>query len=184
MSVLYLPDCPTSCENALQAVNFSECAPEYHWGEISKVYIAPADLDLSGFDVTDLADWTALLADNGDDKIRTLIGMGEMGEPEISEIATSGDRKAYGFRQYSIAFTIDETNDINYSWMAMTGCNTNYKFWFETSDGLLYGGNDGLEGTAVFHQLIPKGRTEIVTFQGTFKWQSRFAPLRCESPMA
>lgn len=184
MSDLFFPPCPTSCDSALQPVSFSTCSPEYHWGEISKVYIAPADLDLTGFDASDLADWTPKLADTGDDKIRTLIGIGEMAEPEISEVTTSGDRKAYSSRQYTVAFTIDETNDTNYSWMVMTGCNTNYLFWFETSDGLLYGGNDGLEGTAIFHQIIPKTREELVTFVGTFKWKSYFAPARCDSPMA
>jgi hypothetical protein len=148
------------------------------------VYIAPADL--LTFDLTVLGNWTARLDDEVDDKIRTLIGIGEMPEPEITEVATSGDRKAYSSRQYTINFTIDETNDFNYAWMAMTGCNTNYQFWFETSDGMLYtGGPDsGLEGTAVFHQIIPRLRTELVTFVGTFKWQAYFAPYRIDSPMA
>lgn len=184
MSMLYLPPCPTDCESPQQPVSFSTCAPEYHWGEISKVYVAPADL--LPFDLTQLANWTSRLADTGDDKIRTLIGIGEMPEPEVTEVATSGDRKAYSARQYTINFTIDETNDTNYAWMAMTGCNTNYQFWFETSDGVLYtGGPDsGLEGTAVFHQIIPRTRTELVTFVGTFKWQAYFAPYRIDSPMA
>jgi len=109
-----------------------------------------------------------------------------MPEPEITEISTSGDRKAYSSRQYTLNFTIDETNDVNYSWMAMTGCNVNFKFAFETSDGILYvgGADDLLEGTAVFHQIIPRLRTELVTFVGTFKWQSYFAPYRLDSPMA
>ena len=183
-SALYLPPCPTDCESPQQPVSFSTCAPEYHWGEISKVYVGPADL--TAFDVTNLAAWTARLADTGDDKIRTLIGIGEMPEPEVTEVPTSGDRKAYSARQYTINFTIDETNDINYLWMQMTGCNTNYQFWFETSDGQLYtGGPDsGLEGTAVFHQIIPRTRQELVTFVGTFKWQDYYAPHREDSPMA
>ena len=172
MSVLYLPPCPTSCESALQPVSFNECSPEYHWGEISKIYLAPADLDLSGFDVTDLADWTALLADTGDDKIRTLIGIGEMAEPEVSEVETSGNRKAYGNRQYTMLFSVDETNETNYSFAAMTGCNTKYLMWFETSDGILYGGNTGIECTVVFHPIIPRSRKELVTFAGSFKWQA------------
>lgn len=183
-SVLWLPDCPPDCESALMPVSFNPCSPEYHWGEISKVYIAPADMSLAGFDVTDLADWTALLAPTGDDKIRTLIGIGEMAEPEVTEVPTSGNRKAYGSRQYTIQFTIDETNHINYAWMSMTGCNTSYMFWFEISDGMLYGGPDGLYGTAVFHQIIPRTRQELVTFVGTFKWQAYFAPARSDSPMA
>ena len=83
MSNLFLPVCPTDCESPQQPVSFSTCAPEYHWGEISKVYVAPADL--LTFDLTQLANWTSRLADTGDDKIRTLIGLGDMPEPEITE---------------------------------------------------------------------------------------------------
>ena len=156
MSVLYLPDCPTDCSSPQQPVSFSTCAPEYHWGRFQRCM-----LPLPTYSRLTLPAWLnghhALLIP-GDDKIRTLVGIGEMPEPEVTEIATSGDRKAYSSRQYTINFTIDETNHTNYAWMAMTGCNTNYQFWFETSDGMLYSGgpDSGLEGTAVFHQIIPK----------------------------
>lgn len=184
MSMLFLPPCPTDCSSPQMPVSFSECAPEYHWGEVSKVYVAPADF--LPFDITDADEWADRLDDTADDMIRTLIGIGDMPEPEVTEIATSGDRKAYSSRQYTLNFTIDETNHLNYAWMAMTGCNTNYQFWFETSDGMLYSGgpDSGLEGTAVFHQIIPRTRQELVTFVGTFKWQSDFAPYRDESPLA
>lgn len=184
MSDWCLPPCPTDCETSLEPVSFNTCAPEYHWGEISKIYVGPADM--AAFQIDNLANWTSRLSDTVADKIRTLIGIGEMPEPEVTEVATSGDRKAYSARQYTLSFTIDETNEINYEWMQMTGCNTNYQFWFETSDGLLYSDSPslGLEGTVVFHQIIPRLRTELVTFVGTFKWQSYFAPHRLVSPMA
>lgn len=184
MSNLFFPPCPTGCDSSVVPVKFDKCAPEYHWGEISKVYIAPVDIDLSGFDASDPASWSAKLSDTDAGKIRTLIGIGEMGEPEITEVATSGDRKAYGFRQYSFSFTIDETGDENYEWMVMTGCNMAYRIWYETADGTLYGGNEGLRASAIFHEIIPRGRTEIRTFQGNFRWTSMLAPPRCESPIA
>ena len=180
-----LPPCPTDCSSALQPVSFSPCAPENHWGEVSKVYVGPADLP--SFDVSDLAAWTYYLTTAPDeDKIRTLIGIGDMPAPEITEVATSGDRKAYGPRQYTLNFTIDETNDINYQWMQMTACNTSYQFWFETRDGLLYSDDmdSGIYGSIVFHQIIPRLKTELVTFVGTFKWEDTFAPHREVSPLA
>lgn len=183
MSVLYLPDCPDSCEGYVNPVSFNECAPETHWGEISKVYVAPADLDLTGFDCSSLSDWTALLADTGDDKIRTLIGIGDMPEPEVTEVSISGDRKAYGFKKFSFNFNIDETNDTNYMFMAMTECNGTYLFWFETSDGILYGGNEGITGSIKMNQVIPESRADIVKIMGVFSWQAQRHPYRCASPM-
>lgn len=184
MSDYCLPVCPTDCTSALQPVSFSPCAPEYHWGEIAKVYVGPADLP--SFDISNLAAWTYYLSATGDDKIRTLIGIGDMPAPEVTEVATSGNRKAYGARQYTLNFTIDETNETNYEWMQMTACNTSYQFWFETADGILYSDDpdSGILGTAVFHQIIPRLRTELVTFVGTFKWQDFVAPHREVSPMA
>ena len=184
MSVLYLPDCPTSCTGYVNAVSFNECAPEVHWGEIAKVYVAPADLDLTGFDASDLADWTAKLADTGDDKIRTLIGIGEMVEPEQTEVAISGDRTIQGYKKFIVNFEIDETNDTNYAFLAMTECNGKYKFWFETADGMLYGGNDAIEGSIKMNQVIPKSRQELVKIMSKFSWQAKQHPYRCTSPMA
>lgn len=183
MSVLFLPPCSADCSGSVSDVSFSLCAPEEHWGEIAKVYVAPADLDLTGFDASDLADWTAKLGDTGDDKIRTLIGLGEMPEPDAPEVAISGNRKAYGARTYKVNFKVDETNDLNYIFAALTGCNKSYLFWFETSDGILYGGNDGIYGTIVAHQVIPLSRKEVVTINMVLSWESQMAPYRCTSPM-
>lgn len=182
MSVLYVPPCPTTCSGFVADVSFNECAPEYHWGEVSKIYITASNF--AGFaDVTDLAEWTTNLSDTDDDKIRTLVVIGELPEAETTEVPTSGDRIAIGWKTYNLNFDVDETNDVNYNFHLMSECGGKYLIWYETSDGLLYGGNDGIEVSLRLNQVIPKERTALVKFIGKATWKSKQSPFRCTSPL-
>ena len=184
MSVLQLPQCPTDCAGSLGAVSFNECAPEVHYGEISKLYVARADA--ADFVSPDLiAEWTARLSDTEDtvDKIRTFIGMGEMPAPEKTELTISGNRTIYSPKTFNVLFEVDETNDTNYEWLLESECNLKRKFWFETSDGMLYGGKTGIEGVFNTDAPIPKSRKDIAKFMMSVKWESKNHPLRTISPM-
>ena len=184
MSVLTLPTCPTDCAGSLEAVSFNECAPEVHYGEVSKVYVARADsADFTNVDI--ITEWTARLDDSGSDAndIRTLIGIGEIPVPEKTELTLSGDRIIYPPKKFTMLFEVDETNDTNYEFLQASECNLKFKFWYETSDGMLYGGNTGIEAIISGDAPIPKSREEIAKFMFTAKWKSQFSPLRCLSPM-
>jgi len=185
MSVLILPVCPQDCTSSLPPVDFNECAPEVHYGEIAHLYIAKADAACFT-NVELLAEWTVRLSEDamGADNIRDLVVMGDIAEPEQTEITISGDRTVVGFKQFTITFEVDETNDINYNFLLTLECNTKYKLWFETADGLLYGGLCGIEGTMRLNNMIPRSREEVAKFMGTFKWKSQFSPLRSLSPMS
>ena len=185
MSVLLLPTCPTDCAGSLPEVAFDECAPVVHYGEIEKIYIARSDAaDFTNVDL--IAEWTTRLSDTSadPDAIRALTVIGELPEPEQSEITISGDRTVVGFKQFTLNVEIDETNDTNYLFLLTYECNVKVKLWFETADGMLYGGNEGIDGTLRLNNTIPRERAEIAKFIGTFKWKSQFSPLRCASPMA
>jgi hypothetical protein len=184
MSVLQLPVCPSDCAGSLEAVSFNECAPEVHYGEVSKVYVARADsADFTNVDI--ITEWTARLDDTGSDAndIRTLIGIGEIPVPEKTELTLSGDRIIYPPKKFTMLFEVDETNDTNYEFLQASECNLKFKFWYETSDGMLYGGNTGIEAIISGDAPIPKSREEIAKFMFTAKWKSQFSPLRCLSPM-
>lgn len=184
MSVLSLPTCPVDCAGSLEAVSFNDCAPEIHYGEISKLYVARADAaDFTNPDI--ITEWTARLddADSAVDKIRTLIGIGEMTQAEKTEIPISGGRTMYSPKGFNVLFEVDETNDTNYEFLLSTECNLKFKFWFETSDGMLYGGKTGIEAIFNMDAPIPKGREEIAKFMITTKWKSKNHPLRNQSPM-
>lgn len=183
MSVLLLPVCPTDCSGSLEDVSFNECAPEIHYGEIAKLYVARADAaDFAAVDV--VTEWTARLFDTGmdPDYIRTFIGIGELPEPEQTEQTISGDRVIIGYKTFNLLFDVEETNDTNYEFLLATECNLKFKFWFETKDGMLYGGNTGIEAIIKMNQPIPKGGEEIVKILLSAKWKSKNHPLRCLSP--
>lgn len=184
MSVLYLPPCPTTCSAYLADVSFNECTPEYHWGEVSKVYLASTEHP--GFmDVSNIAEWTAWLSDTADldTSIRTLVVIGELPEAETTEVSTSGDRIAIGFKTFNLNFEIDETNETNYAFLLMSECGGKYVMWFETSDGLLFGGNDGIEVSLRMNYTIPRERTALQKILGKATWKSLQSPFRCESPL-
>lgn len=184
MSVLLLPVCPTDCAGSLEAVSFNECAPEVHYGEISKLYIARADA--ASFTSPDLlAEWTTRLSDTETtiDKIRTMIGIGELTQSEKTEILISGGRTIYSPKGFNVLFEVDETNDTNYEFLLSTECNLKFKFWYETSDGMLYGGKTGIEAVFNMDAPIPKGREEVAKFMLSIKWKSKNHPLRTLSPM-
>ena len=43
MSVIQLPVCPTNCVGTLGSIDFDDCAPEVHFGEIAKLYLWALD---------------------------------------------------------------------------------------------------------------------------------------------
>ena len=182
MSNLYVPPCPTTCAGSVQDVDFDVCTPTYHWGEVSKIYLGSTSVP-SFLNVASITEWNSILSDTEDDHIRTLIVIGELGEPETVEVPTSGDRVAIGYRTYTLPFEIDETNDINYNFHLLLQCGGKFKMWFETSDGMLYGGNDGLLVSLKTNQAIPRGRKELVKIMGKATWNSLYDPFRCVSPL-
>ena len=184
MSVLQLPTCPTDCTGSNEAVSFNECAGEFHYGEISKLYVARSDA--ADFVSPDLiAEWTARLSDTGTDPddIRTLVGIGELPEPEQTELPVSGNRIIYSAKTYNLLFEVDETNDTNYEYMLATYCNVKKKVWIEMSDGMLYGGKTGIEMVFKGSQPLLKGRKDVLKIIFKGKWESATDPLRCISPM-
>jgi hypothetical protein len=185
MSVLLYPTCPEDCAGSLPEPSFNECAPVVGYGEISKMYLAKADSD--GFDnVEDLAEWTSKLAlsVSDADAIRAFSVLSDLPEPELTETVISGNRTIRGFKKFSMPFEIDETNDENYQAHLTFECNTKFKMWFETADGMMYGGNDGINASILTNFVIPRSRTEVVKIMGKATWDSKKSPLRNVSPLA
>ena len=189
MSVVLLPDCPTDCTGALESVKFSECAPEVHFGEIAKLYLwvdsatppfgSQADYDSAVHWATHLKQTATAITD-----IREFTVIGEMPEPEQTETPISGDRTVIGYKKFTLNLEIDETNDINYNFLLASECNGKYKANFETADGILYGGWEGLDVSLKMNQVIPRSRSEVVKIMVKVIWTSKNHPFRQISPTA
>jgi hypothetical protein len=184
MSNLILQPCPTDCAGSHGEVSFDPCAPIRHYGEISKLYVGRID----GADFTNvdqIGEWTTRLSDTVDtaDSIRTLYGMGEMPAPEQTEKLVSRGEYAYSPFTFNFTFAVDDTNDTNFDYMLATYCNQRRKVWFEMSDGMLYGGNTGIEVILKGNQPLLPGREDFIVINFSGKWKSPSYPLRTLSPM-
>lgn len=189
MSVISLPVCPTDCTGVLNPVSFSECAPEVHFGEISKLYLwvdsaTPPFASQAEFDSA--AHWNTHLNPAGVavTDIREFTVIGEQPEPEQTETAISGDRTVVGYKKFILNLEIDETNEINYKFLMAAECNGKYKAVYATADGIMYGGFQGLDVTLKINNVIPKERTAIVKFMVKLQWSSKFHPFRQVSILA
>ena len=194
MSIYVLPDCPTDCSGVLEPVSFSECAPEVHFGEIAKLYLwvdstTPPFADLAAYN--DWDEWfthiyvfnAALAFDDPANaplvnSILAFTVIGEMPEPEQTETSISGDRTVVGYKKFVLNLEIDETNEANYNFILASECNGKYKANFETADGLLYGGWQGLDVSVKMNQVIPKERTGVVKIMTKVTWSSKNSPFR------
>jgi hypothetical protein len=182
MSVITVPTCPTTCIGVLGSIDFSNCAPETHFGEISRMYLwALTDVPFaSQAEFDSAAHWATHV--NGSSvtagSIRQLIGIGELPEPEMTITPLSNDRQIVGFRKFNMVFDVDETNETNYNWMLTSECGGKYKMCYETADGLIYGGYQGIEVSIIVTQPIPKTKQEVVKLIMKPTWFSKFDPLR------
>jgi hypothetical protein len=188
MSILVLPTCPTTCAGTLGVIDFNECAPEVHFGEISKIYLWVLGQHPFASDTEHgtPATWAAKISETAvtDGAIREFIVIGEMPAPEQTVTPISGDREVTGFKKFVVPFEIDETNETNYNYLLLSECGGKYSANFETADGMLYGGTHGIEVSIKLNQVIPKERTGVVKIMGTMSWSSKFHPLREVSPIA
>jgi hypothetical protein len=178
--------CETGCDQLLQPVSFSECAPEVNLAEIIRVYVAKATAD-DFTDVTNITEWTSRLSDtaNTDDSIRRLTVSADKPLPTANTIEISNNRSFTPDRTFVLNVTVDETNQLNYAFMQALQCGGTYKIWYETRGGYMYGGNTGIKVSvpgAGDEQL--RGVSEIERFQYIFQWVARQSPDRTISPFS
>jgi len=179
-----VPTCPTDCDSVLPDVEFDECNPETNDGQIYKLYIT--NLGNPFVDVTNLAEWNSRLAQTGGaaDSIRTLHVIGSKPVPTSEEKEISLGRKINSKKTHIVNFSIDETNQTNHDMLRQMECGANFLFWYETSGGLLFGGNDGIEGSFILDMEIPESETEFLVYTGKAEWKAKFTEERTLSPLA
>lgn len=178
-----LPICPEDCGDNSAQVEFDECAPEVHEGQIAKIYRTNVGNPL--VDWTDPLEWAARLDDTAAsaDAILTFHVIGDKPAPTSTPIDISLGRKALGKKEHVINYAVDETNDTNHEFLRTNECGGNALFWYETLEGLLFGGTEGIEATMFMDMVIPESDTELITFSGTIEWKAKFTEERIVSPI-
>jgi hypothetical protein len=105
-----------------------------------------------------------------------------VGSPVVKEI--SNGRKFNLRKDNTLNVEIDDVSDENYNFMRVTQCGGEYKAWFETAGGRLYGGNEGIDVSVVLDNVLGRGKDEIEKITGTLTWSDKFSPERIVSPIA
>jgi hypothetical protein len=172
-----LPICPTGCIGNLAPISLDICSPTINDGEIRYVYYTSIGYPMQN--IASELEWDGRIDNTSTaaGKIRALTVTGEFPRAAESEKTISGGRIVPGARDFQLNLTVDETNAANYqSLVRSLACGQKVLMWFETSGKLLFGGNEGIEATPIFDLVIPTASTDLITFQGGFKWKARFHP--------
>lgn len=176
--------CATDCSTELPLVEFSECAPELLQAQVSDIYLANDGYPLTNW--TDPAEWAARIDNNSTDAnaIRVLTVIASIADPTVQEKKISHGRTVYSPQEFTIAGRIDDNSDTNYDFMRATGCNRQYRMWYATLGGKLYGGNVGILVNLRMWETVPEDDNEYATLNLQLKWKAQFAPLRIDNPIA
>lgn len=178
-----LPTCPTDCASTLPIVEFDECNPEINGAQIAKIYFTNIGNPLA--DWTSAPEWNGRLDDSGvaGDAIRTMHVIGAKPVPESDEKDISLGRKVVGKKTHTVVGSVDETNDVNHEMVRQNECGGNYLMWYETIEGKLYGGTEGIEASLLMDLEIVEDENEITRFPFKWEWKSKFTEERIDTPI-
>lgn len=175
--------CLEGCNSQLPDVDFDLCNPEFHYGQISDVFITnvgnPLDDETDGTEWQERLDLTA----SNPARIIRLLGIGDKPAAESTETEASYGRTAYGSKTHTVNFRIDEVSDLNYEMMRKFECNKTVLMWYKTFEGKIYGGASGIKATIKFDHVIPESSSELETLTGTLKWKAKHHPCRTDWPL-
>ena len=176
--------CPNSCETALPEVKFSKCSPNIVLSEIVRIFVGKQTIQPFN-NWKDASEWTQRLSEtaNTANAIRplTVIADKPAGSPVVKEI--SNGRKYNLRKDFAVNIEIDDVSPENYEFMRVTQCGGEYKLWFETAGGRIYGGNEGIDASLVLDNVLGRGKDEIEKITGTASWSDKFSPEMALSPI-
>ena len=175
---------PGCSAETLPAVDFNFCDPEVRLSEIQRVFLAK--INAAPFaDWTQAEEWTTRMSETSTDlnAIRALMVVGDKPQPTKTTKDISGGRKFTTRKDHVLNLTVDEVTEDNHSFLQGVEVGTRFRMWYETSGGLMFGGNDGIVVELQGDMLLPRGAGEIMTYVYTVNWVSQTTEQRCASPI-
>ena len=159
--------CPNGCESALPVVKFDDCSPTIVLSEIQTIFLAKNSAT-AFTDVESPTEWATRLSMTAtdEDAIRplTVIADKPAGAPVVKELS-NGRKKVIRLDQ-TLNVEIDDVTDENYNFMRVSQCGGQYKMWYKTAGGKIYGGNEGISNTFLqLNEVLGRGKDEIEKIQ-------------------
>lgn len=174
------------CANDLPTVEFDHCDPEFNLSEVRRIFIAkPIAQPFTDWKLE--TEWLSRLSDNstsGDDYIRTLVVRGNKPAPASVIKALTNLRNKKITKNHTLNFLVDETNDTNHEFLReLEGSNSNFKIWYETHGGKMFGGNSGIVVDIDLNMVLAEGEEEIQTYVGVATWKNKVTEEMAISPI-
>lgn len=134
--------CPT-CDDQLPVVEFDPCSPDLRYNAIIGVLLARPDQPFAN--IQDPAEHTTRTDNDATSptSVRRLEGVGSY-SVEFGAATKIGLLTIYAKNTGTLNFKIYDNNEANYEFIRALGCNTKFLAWPIDSQGLIYGGNDGI----------------------------------------
>lgn len=176
--------CEFLCDGSLPAVKFSDCAPQVRESEIRRIFIASRNAE-AFTDWQEPTEWTERISSSGEtnDAIRAFTVIADKPAAESNTIELSDRRQFTTSKNHTVNFTIDDVSEENYNFLQDAECQNQFRAWYETHGGILYGGNEGVKCSFVGNNVLNRGLDEIELIEGTLTWRGK-SPDRTESPIA
>lgn len=175
-----------SCADSIPsfAGAFDECAPNFVFGEIEEIIIAPLELESGDpfpADWTDEDAWDEILAPSVGDPIAFKIPVrGTIDEPDRPEIEASKYRKAYPPPRYNLPANVDDLSDLAYDNMREL-VNKRARLWY-ISGGYVFGHPQGIIAEVNSWQTIEEGEDSMHRYHLHLSWRTKSPPERIPSP--
>lgn len=175
--------CAESIPSFVNAFDF--CAPNYAFGEITGIIVAPLELETGNpypTDWTDEAAWESLLNPTApavpvafEIPVRATLD-----EPDRPTVEASKYRKAYPPKRYTINASVDDLSDLAYTALTQL-VNKRVRFWF-LSGGYIFGSPIGVEADTDSWLVIEEGEDALHKYNIELTWRSQNPPQRAVSP--
>jgi hypothetical protein len=166
---------------------FNYCAPNFVFGEIEEIIVAPLELEEGEpypADWTDSNDWDELLSPLAGDPVAFRIPVrGTIDEPERPEVDASLYRKAYPPQRYTLACSVDDLSDLAFEAMRNLN-NVRVRVWF-IQGHYMYGMPTGLEADITTWLTIEEGEDSMTRYSMNLTWRGTAldaAPQRIWNP--
>lgn len=183
-------ECLECASLEMPAVSFGNCAPKQVESEINRLYITIEDPNNPGEalggpdDWTDPADWATAIHASTAQKVRELIVIGDLPEPEQEVRIVSDRRKVMGTKNFKLNITVDDATDDNYEFMRTLECGFTVRIWYGNIGGKLYGDQNGvLCDVTKANAPLDRGQNTFERFEFTFEWEAAGHPPRIDNPM-
>ena len=157
----------------LPPVAFDWCDPDVRLSEIQRVFVAKANA-ASFTDWTDATEWNSRIDNtttSGDDYIRVLTVIADKPAPTTTMKDVSGARQVVLRKEHIMNITIDETTAANHAFVQSLKQAKQYKLWYETAGGKMFGGNDGILVVLTGDMVLARGQTEAQVYNLKADWK-------------